>query len=146
MKTKAIVTAVDGRFATVETTRTSACEGCHKATEGEGCSVCSLMGGEKKLSSKAYNPVGAKVGDTVMVESSSARMLWYAALVFLVPILVAILGYFVALWCGGGEGVRIGAAFLGFIGTFSVIFAYSSIVRKKRCDIEIVEIIGNQAD
>ena len=91
MKTKAIVTAVDGRFATVETTRTSACEGCHKASEGEGCSVCSLMGGEQKLSSKAYNPVGAKVGDTVMVESSSARMLWYAALVFLVPILFAIL-------------------------------------------------------
>ena len=90
MRTEATVVEIRGSRAVVTTERLSACEGCHKATEGEGCSVCTLMGGNRTVSAEAENPLGAKVGDRVMIESRTGRMLWYAALVFLLPILLAI--------------------------------------------------------
>ena len=92
MKTVATVIATDGRIATVETERTSACEGCHKNADGKSCSVCSLVGGERKFTARAYNEIGAKVGDRVMIESRTERVIWYAVLVFVLPLLVALLG------------------------------------------------------
>ena len=140
MQTKATVISVDGKFAIVETERTSACEGCHTAPDG-GCSVCSMMGSDKKLSARALNTVGAKVGDRVAVESHTARMLWYAVLVFLLPLFLALAGWGIAtvftdqlLWhvCGGA---------IGFLGCFVGVFLYSKYLDRNRCDIEITEIL-----
>ena len=69
MKTFATVITVTDMYAVVETERVSACEGCHKATEEGGCSVCTLMGGSRKVSAKADNTLGAKVGDRVVIVS-----------------------------------------------------------------------------
>ena len=54
MQTKATVVEVNEQYAVVETERTSACDGCHKAAEG-GCSVCSLMSSDRKIRTKAEN-------------------------------------------------------------------------------------------
>ena len=89
MQTKATVIAIDGIFATVETERKSACDGCHKAEEG-GCSVCSLMGGDRKIATKALNSLNAGVGDRVLIESKTTRMLGYGLLVFIAPIIIAL--------------------------------------------------------
>ena len=75
MQTKATVISVDGLYATVEAERNSACDGCHKAEEG-GCSVCTLMGSDRKIATRAINEIGAKVGDRVVIESHDGRMLW----------------------------------------------------------------------
>ena len=142
MTIKAKVIAVEGDFAMVETQRNSACDGCHKMADGEECSVCSLMGGKRTITSKALNRVNAVVGDEVIIESNTVKILWYAVLVFILPIVLAIVGYFVAVLLGVDEWLRPVAACIGFVGTFLGIFAYSSIVRRKRCDIEIVEIVN----
>lgn len=141
MKTIATVVSVDGDVAIVQTERTSACEGCHKATEEGGCSVCTLMGGNRAIATRAENSIGAAVGDRVEIESNTGRILWYAVLVFLLPLLVGAATYGVAgmlwrnsPWCPAGF-------FVGFLGTFGVVCAYSEIVRKKRCDVRITEII-----
>ena len=141
MQTKATVIAVDGAYATVETTRTSACDGCHKAEEGN-CSICSLMGTGRKIQAKAYNGIGACVGDSVAIESLTGRMLWYALLVFILPIVIGLACWGVAsavtsssLWqalCG------VGGVLLSFVG----IFFYSNRIQKTRCDIEITEILN----
>ena len=141
MRTKATVVAISGRRATVEAERTSACEGCHKSEGENACSVCSLMGGDRKMRAEAENSVGAEVGDTVIIESATGRMLWYAALVFLLPMLSAVLFYGLAALLGAANGWRIGAGFFGLCGTFGGLFAYSEYIRKKRCDIVIVEVI-----
>ncbi len=140
MKTQATVTRIEGRFAIVESERTSACEGCHKGADG-GCSVCSLMGSDRKISTKAKNTVGAAVGDRVMIESDSGRLLWYAALVFLFPILSALLCWGISALCDASEIWQFAAGAAGFIGAFAGVFCYSGYLKKNRCDVEIVEII-----
>lgn len=138
MQTKAIVIARDGTFATVETERLSACEGCHKAEDG-GCSVCSLMGGNRKIAAKAYNSIGASVGDTVLIESRTGRMLWYAALVFLFPLLFGFLFWCAAAWLTAASGIRILSGLLGFVLCFVGVFFYSKHLNGY--DVEITEII-----
>ena len=80
MKVKAKVISTDGIFALVESERLSACDGCHK--HAEGCSVCSLMGSNKKITSRAKNNIGASVGDEVEIETETKTVLFYAVLVF----------------------------------------------------------------
>jgi sigma-E factor negative regulatory protein RseC len=141
MRTEATVVEIRGNRAIVTTERLSACEGCHKATEGEGCSVCTLMGGNRTVSAEAENPLGARVGDRVMIESRTGRMLWYAALVFLVPIVLAIVGYLLAdLWLPNTVWRAI-LPISAFVGTFFGIFVYSKSVQRKRCDVKITEIV-----
>lgn len=141
MQTKATVVAVDGKIATVETTRISACDGCHKKEEG-GCSVCSLMGASKKtIRARAANEIGAVVGDRVLVESSSGRMLWYAALVFLLPVLVTIGAWLFAAAFTDLLGWQIAAAGVAFVLTFVGIAIYSKMLERKKCDVTIVEIL-----
>ncbi len=141
MQTKATVLSLDGEFATVESIRTSACEGCHKSADG-GCSVCSLLGTGQKMRAKARNAVGAMPGDEVLIESDTGRMLGYAALLFLLPPVMAIVLYgILAGWGGVTMGWQIGGALIGFFLSLGGVMLYSARVQKKRCDIEIVRIL-----
>ena len=142
MRNEAKVVAVNGNRATVEVKRLSACEGCHKKVDGEqGCSVCTLMGGDGIICAEAENTIGAQVGDRVVIESGTGRMLWYAALVFLLPIVLALAAYGVAAQLTEQAAWQLGAAAIAFVGTFAGLFVYSKRVQKKRCDAEIVEIL-----
>lgn len=143
MKTKAIVISTDGGFATVESERVSACEGCHKATDGKGCSVCSLMGSQRKFSARAVNRVGARVGDTVSVETQTKCVIGYACLVFLLPLALALIGYGVASFVTDSAAWRAAGAVLGLVCTFIGLFFYSRALQKKKCDIEITEILNH---
>lgn len=141
MKTTGKVIELRGEDAVVETERISACEGCHKRQEGESCSVCSLMNGNRKLRTRAKNPVGAKVGDLVSIESESTRILGYAALVFLLPLALAAVGWFVAgvwtesfLWKGVG-------ALIGVALTFAGLWAFSKKLQKGTGVSVITEIL-----
>lgn len=152
MQTIAIVKETEGKVATVETERTSACEGCHKMAEngGDGCAVCSLMGSGSKITAKAKNEIGAEVGDLVTVESATSKVLFYASLVFLVPLIVAVVAWGVAFLFTKSALCAGLSMMVGFVGTFLVLRIYSNAVRKRECDVEIMEIIckkdgGNSA-
>ncbi len=141
MITVAKVKETSGKTAIVEAERKSACAGCHKQSDGQGCSVCGLLGGNAVITAKAKNTVGAKVGDTVEIESSSGKMLLYALLIFVIPILAAVAAYFVA--SNASEGTRL--LFAG--GAFALVFLADALISratgKNRCDINIVKIINN---
>lgn len=141
MLTKATVLNTEGDVALVEVERSSACEGCHKNENGEGCSVCTLTGGNRKFSAKALNKVGAHKGDKVEITSSSSRVLFYSALVFLLPVVVALAFYFVAQSLFDVELYRYLALVGGFVISFAIVWLYSKSVGAKRCDIEIVRIL-----
>lgn len=143
MKTVATVVELRGRIAVVETDRVSACEGCHKAAPGQTCSVCTLMGsGKRSVRSQADNGIGAAVGDRVEVETSSRRILLYAALVFLVPMLAAAAGGWI-LWALTRQTVfaAIGAA-AGLAIAFAAVRIYSVRVGKRRPDAVITGILS----
>ncbi len=140
MQTKAVVTEVHDSYAIVVTERTAACDGCHKAQEG-GCSVCSLMGSDRKMSARALNEIGAHVGDQVIVESDSGRMLWYAALIFLLPLISGILSWAIAASLTDSLIFQVIGGFGGFLVCFFAVFLYSNGVKDKRCEIRITEIL-----
>ena len=142
MKTLATVVEIEQEnIAVVSVARHAACDGCHKNAEGKGCSVCTLLGGNREARARALNTAGAAIGDTVEVESRTGRMLLYAALVFLLPVVMALGGYFLgAALLEGAYGAPATAA-AAFLLTFAAIWLFSRLVISKRIDVEIVALV-----
>lgn len=147
METRARVVEVDRErgVAIVESRRKSACEGCHKNTE-EGCAVCSLMGGDPAIRTRADNRIGAKVGDTVLITSDTSRVLRYAAMVFLLPLLCGGVGYLLTGLLTAHAAWQAGGAIGGFVLAFLALRIYSARVISRRCDATVVRILSAQGD
>lgn len=148
METRARVVEVDEKthVAIVESRRKSACDGCHKNTDGQGCAVCSLMGGDPVIRTRADNRIGAKVGDTVNIAADSTRVMRYAALVFLMPLICGGVAYLIASAITAAPAVQACAALGGFALAFLGLRIYSSRVIARRCDTSIVSIVRDTAE
>ena len=107
--------------ATVIHVRESACSGdCHK------CSGCGAA--KEAVVFTADNPIGAKRGDLVKVESSTAPVLKAAVVLYVLPLLLFFLGY----WLGtlpGSFGALGGG--LGFVLGLGIVVAYDRLVVNK---------------
>lgn len=138
MRTVATVSELlSKKVALVCVERRAACDGCHRATDDKGCSVCTLLGGNAKTVARARNTVGAAVGDRVEVEARTARVLAYAAMVFLLPIVLLLVGYFVGQQLLGEQAALVLAG-VGFLLSFLFLYFYSRFVVARRVDLEIV--------
>ena len=91
--------------------RESACSGdCHK------CSGCGAA--QQTMLLTVENPIGARVGDLVVISSGSAAVLKAAAVLYMLPLLLFLAGYLVGqlLWQRGPLlglcGVVMGIAFI----------------------------------
>lgn len=134
MERIAIVKSVGDGFAVVEISRKSACAGC---AEEKNCSACRLALAETETTAVAENSIGAKVGDRVRVEADSGRVLRYAAVVFLLPILLGAAGF----WLGGlifqADAAKYIASLIGFAAAFVIIRLTLERRAKKRYDLKI---------
>ncbi|MCQ2456091.1 MAG: SoxR reducing system RseC family protein [Clostridia bacterium] len=135
------VISVEGEFATVRAERSSMCDGCEKQGCDGSCSAGMLAGAGKSVTAKAVNTAGAEVGDTVEIETSDAKVLSYAALVFIMPIVVCALFFAAAEALFSDRRISVAAAVLGFILTFAVIGIVEKRHAKKLPDIEIVRVV-----
>lgn len=102
--------------------RQSACSGdCHK------CSGCGAA--QETLLLTAKNPIGADVGDLVVIESRSGPVLAAAAVLYLLPLVLFFGGYLAGmlLW---GKGPLLGCAAFGLGIALSVL--YDRLVTKKK--------------
>ena len=99
-----------GGFVEISVPRKSACG--HDCEECAGCGVSGVS-----VYVKALNTVGARPGQKVVVESATRNILGVVALVYQLPVVGFLLGYFLSE--GLAEGVRyaiaIGAAALAFL-------------------------------
>ncbi len=125
-----IVTKQNGGFAEVEITRSSAC--------GESCASCGLCPGQTAVV-EAINDMGAAVGDGVIIDMADKKVLSAAFLVYIVPVIMLIAGYFAGEAIFGGETSGIITGFLLMIITFSIII-FTDKKRKSRYTPRIVEI------
>lgn len=92
-------------WAEIEVHRVSACG--HDCSQcGGGCAELTRTGPVTVI---ARNPLNARPGDRVVVESSSARILSYAAVVYLLPLVLFFAGYAIAQSLGAGEGMSAAA-------------------------------------
>lgn len=101
---------LSGGYALISVPRKSAC-----GHDCEECAGCGMTGAAIKA--KAKNKAGAQPGQKVIVESSTKKLLGVVALVYLLPVVLFLLGYFLSE--GLGESIRyaiaIGGAALAMI-------------------------------
>ena len=109
----------DGTAAVIHI-RESACSGdCHK------CSGCGAA--KEAVVFTADNPIGARPGDFVKVESSTAPVLKGAMVLYVLPLVLFFLGY----WLGtlpGNYGALGGG--LGFLLGIAIVIVYDRLVVK----------------
>ena len=91
-----VLTCGDDGTAKVMVVRQSACSGdCHK------CSGCGAV--EQKMLLTAQNPIGARQGSLVIIESASGPVLRGAAILYLLPLVLFIPAYLFGMrWHLGG--------------------------------------------
>ncbi len=138
-----VVSIKDGKTAIVRAQRKSACAECH-ANGGKSCGACDIFLGDDTFTAEADNSIGAKVGNAVIVESPSGYVIGAAALLFILPIIVAALLYG-AVYIISHEYAPVGAPG-GVALSYAVIFAVEKITKKKRNRMKIVKIINEKSD
>ena len=112
----------DDGTAQVVCVRESACSGdCHK------CSGCGAV--KQTLVIRAVNAIGAKAGQLVTVTAESAPVLRGAAVLYLSPVVLFILGYLLGVECWS-SGALTGTG--GFLTGIALAVAYDRLVLKKR--------------
>ena len=109
--------------------RESACSGdCHK------CSGCGAA--KETVIAVADNPIGAKAGDFVNLESDSGQILGMAMVVYMLPLVLFFAGY--AL----GEWLKLSGAVIGVIGfvlSLVIIVRYDRYVQKKKNTVDTIK-------
>ena len=119
--------------ATVIHVRESACSGdCHK------CSGCGAA--KEAILLEANNPIGAKPGDLVTVESATGPVLKAAMVMYMVPMVLFFVGYAIgaALW---DRGALVGC--LSFGASIGLAVVYDrKVVRKENIGYTITGFAG----
>lgn len=111
-----------GGYAEVSVPRKSAC-----SHDCEECAGCGMTGAAIKA--RARNDIGAQPGDKVVVESSTKKIFGVVALVYVLPVVLFLLGYFLSE--GLAEGMRYAIAVATFVVSFIPCVLYDRHARKK---------------
>ena len=117
---------LNDEMAEVVVTRATAC--------GSNCSSCEACVFQNELKTVARNLIGAKPGQKVQIESQSSKVYGAILLVYIVPVILAVLGCFTAYAAGAGEGIVILCTFLGFL-LGAVILVMSQRLKKNKNEI-----------
>ncbi len=142
MRQRAVVIDVKDDYAIVESSRRTMCDGCMKNGGcGGHCEITGLVADKGIMRAEAENKLGAKVGDTVELESDNKTILSYAALVFMLPIVVCVFFYLTAYRISNNELTGVICASVGFVLTFIGIIIFDRKRKNKHSDIRVAEII-----
>jgi sigma-E factor negative regulatory protein RseC len=98
---------LDADHAVISVPRKSACG--HDCEECAGCGVSGAA-----VRAKAENPIGARPGEKVVVQSNTKKMLGIVTLVYATPVVLFLLGYLAAFFLGAPVAVQYTAAVIGF--------------------------------
>ena len=125
-----------GGMAEVVVSRGTAC--------GSNCASCEACVFQSELKTTARNLIGARPGQRVVIESRSSKVYGAIFLVYILPIILAVLGYVLAWKLGAGEGLCILATFAG-IGLGGVIVVLSQRRNKNPITFDIISLQQGQA-
>lgn len=120
MKEKGLVVEIKGDRAVVEFMRSPACSGC------KACSA-SVNG---TMRTEAINKLGAEVGDRVALKVESKEMVTAYAIVFIIPFLFLMAGFYLGLYLSRFVGLD--GDTMGFI--LSIVFLGLSYVVIRKLD------------
>ena len=112
MEQIAVVKAVLANgMAQIAVERDTACGAAHSCHD---CAGCEKMMTNTNTVVTAFNDVNAGKGDVVKVRGENKVFFKTAAIVYIVPLVLAMAAYFVAMGMGLGEGLQVLVTFVGF--------------------------------
>ena len=124
----------DNGTAQVIHVRESACSGdCHK------CSGCGAA--KEAVLFSADNPIGARRGDLVKVESATGPVLKAAMVLYVIPLVLFFLGYYLGTLAGGLEYLLCGLGFV--LGIVLVVVYDRKVVKKSNLGYTITAFAGD---
>ncbi len=113
---------IDHQYAEISVPRKSACG--HDCEECAGCGVTGAA-----VLAKAANPIGAKPGQKVVVQSDTNKMLRIVALVYLTPVVLFLIGYLLMLALNTSVAMQYTVAVTGFFVGIIAAIAYDRKLR-----------------
>ena len=115
-------------MAQVAVQRETACGAAHSCAD---CAGCEKMMTRTENTVLAYNDAGAHPGDVVKVRSENGNFFKTAAIVYLLPLVLAVAFYIAATAASlGGEGLRALCAGVGFVIGILVAVAWDRHMKK----------------
>ncbi|MBQ7896998.1 MAG: SoxR reducing system RseC family protein [Clostridia bacterium] len=135
MKTKGTVLKIEGKYAIVGVKRHSACDTC-RAQCGGHCDKASTV------ETKVLNSKGANVGDEVELYSKTSAVMGGALLVFILPLVMALIGYAIAYFLGARSIISALFSLIFFLSTFFIIWKIWG-KKDKFTEIEMIRIVGD---
>ena len=73
------------------------------------------MAAQEEIVVTAQNLIGAKVGDTVYIEGETKKVAWAILLVYVMPVVLFLIGYFLGQQWDRGNLIGILGFFLGLV-------------------------------
>jgi len=119
-------------MAEVVVTRSTAC--------GSNCGNCESCIFQSEIKTVARNLIDAGPGQRVVIESQSSRIYGAALMVYILPMVLALAGYFIAYGIGAAEGLCILSSFLGLaLGAVILVVTQRKKMAKDPITFDIVE-------
>lgn len=115
---------IDSNYAEISVPRKSACG--HDCEECAGCGVTGAA-----VLARAANPIGARLGQKVVVQSDTNKMLSIVALVYLIPVVLFLAGYLIMAVLTPSVALQYGVAVAGFFIGIVAAILYDRKLRKR---------------
>ena len=127
MEQIAIVKSIQNNgMAQVVVRRTTAC-----AHDCDKCAGCEQLNTRMENTVTAFNDIHAAPGDLVRIQSENTTFFKTAAIVYILPLVLALVFYGVASAINlGSEGMHALAAFVGFVVCIPIIVAWDRNMKK----------------
>ena len=119
-----------------------------KSACGHDCTNCGgVCGAKKSITVQARNPLQARPGDLVTVETATGRILRAAALVYLLPLTLLLLSCVLGNLLGGSETVQALAGLGGLLLGCACAAAINRYIRRDRpLEYTIIDIDEEQEE
>ena len=113
-----------GGYAEISVPRKSACG--HDCEECAGCGVSGSA-----VYARAANPIGARPGQKVVVQSDSKKMLNVIMMVYLTPVVLFLVGYLLMVAIGASTAVQYTVGIVGFAVSIFLAIRYDRKLRER---------------
>ena len=136
MKQVGKIICINGEYATLLVAKTSMC--------GENCGACKggCKPGSQRVLARFDGCQNAKVGDMAVLEMDDKRVLFMAAMLYLVPIIAMFAAYFIAYYISESEPISIVSALgTAFFVLFSVKLFDVMLKNSKKYEICITKVL-----
>ena len=115
---------IDSNYAEISVPRKSACG--HDCEECAGCGVSGSA-----VHARAANPIGARPGQKVVVQSDTKKLMNAIMVVYLIPVVLFLAGYLIMLALGFSVTLQYTVAIIGFVISIGLAIRYDRKVRER---------------